>query len=75
MSLELVTELIDSIIGPQSEAARAREERAALTTLGYAPWQGEGIATKGCPRCKGTMYRVKDKNERVWICRACAYVE
>lgn len=79
---DFARELIDEAIGPETPEAAAqrtaREDSQTMAALGFAPWQGGGIATKGCPKCKGTMKRTQERGGgSQWVCSntKCGYVE
>ncbi|WP_175541609.1 hypothetical protein [Streptomyces aidingensis] len=37
----------------------------------------DGIATRGCPRCRGTMWRHRDGQGLFWVCSSsvCGWME
>lgn len=68
--------LLDDVLGPRDHAAeRATEDALRLKGLGLLVTEsGQDIATKGCPYCKGTMCRTKDKDGTVYVCSKCGHV-
>lgn len=74
--------LIDAVLGAPSperiEQERENRNTNNLLALGLTPAFMGGIATKGCPRCGGTMIRTEEPDgEKQWVCRnlACGAVE
>lgn len=65
--------LIDAAIGTPTAEQVARErqqmENAHLRSLGLLAHEMGGIATKGCGKCGGTMYRTREKDGgSQWVC-------
>lgn len=73
--------LIDSVLGvPTPDQAKQEQRRLhhdQLAALGLSPHAMGGISTRGCPRCRGTMYRTRDKGGSQWVCsnNKCGHVE
>lgn len=74
--------LLDAVLGApgKEQAAQERQKFAdsGLSALGLAPWTMGGIATKGCPKCGGTMYRTQEPGgAKQWVCQnyKCGAVE
>lgn len=72
--------LIDAVLGtPSAEqvARRHREDQQSLLrSLGLVPWAMGGIATKGCNKCGGTMWRTEEPGGGgQWGCGKCGAVE
>ena len=72
--------LIDAVIGaPTTEqvvSEKKRREASRLTSLGFAPREMKGVATKGCRKCGKTMYRTREHSgASQWVCSSCGAVE
>lgn len=59
--------------GDDEERARILDYTAA--TPEPPPQGSHGIATRGCPLCRRTMWRQEDRNGPVWVCAGCGHVE
>lgn len=69
-------QLVDDWLGPRTAAEEQSEsQRRFLQANGYLVRDTAGIKTKGCPDCKGTMYRTEDKTGGAWVCSKCGKVE
>lgn len=68
--------LLDAVLGiPDARQVTAYREEAQerhLFALGLLPGEMGGIATKGCGKCGGTMYRTEDTDgSGLWVCSEC----
>lgn len=74
--------LIDQVLGVpdrrQVKAAQDLMDRQHLGALGILPHEMDGLKTKGCRQCGGTMYWTTERDgSGQWVCRnvQCAAVE
>lgn len=69
--------LLEDVLGPRDRAAeREAEDALRLKGLGFIVAEDTpAIATKGCPKCKGTMYRTEDKDGKQYVCSKCGHVQ
>lgn len=58
-----------------SETVRARIAAYAENTPEPPPLGQHGLATKGCPRCRGTMWAQHDAGTTLWVCASCGQVD
>lgn len=58
-----------------SEYVRARIAAYAESTPEPPPLGRHGLATKGCSRCRGTMWAQHDQGTTLWVCAACGQVD
>lgn len=54
---------------------RERIVRHAEATPEPPPMGPHGLATRGCPRCRRTMWAQRDRDDHVWVCGGCGHVE
>lgn len=70
--------LLDAALGPR--AVEREQDKKILTEMETT--MGQGIATKGCSNCGGTMYKTYETDdagnptsETNWICGGCGHME
>lgn len=54
---------------------RERIIQHAEATPEPPPMGAHGLATRGCPQCRRTMWAQRDRAEQVWVCAGCGHVE
>lgn len=57
------------------DQTRARIRAHADTTPEPPPMGRHGLATRGCPKCRRTMWAQRDRADMLWVCSGCGHVE